>query len=524
MSVTAFVLIITSLVNAYTCENLSTGFYCVDEKTYLWCYGRNDGVTGTCPGTTICKCGKTQYNPCVWTWTEVPDCERKPGDFFDGSSDQPESSEDQSSSELPEQSSSTPPPEQSSSEPPREDSSESSVGPTESSESIDEDSSQTKPDESSSSEDEDHGPKKIVSYFTNWAQYRLSSIDGWACKFMPTNIDPSLVDVINYAFVVFDSTYSVKEYEWNDDQLIPQIVNYRKQFPNLKVFISIGGWNFNFYESTKHLFSEMAEKRENRAKFISSAISFARKYDVDGIDIDWEYPGNEDQGGREVDKESFTLLIKEFREAIESEKLAAGKNKLLLTIASPAGPKNIANMELGKIYKYLDWFNLMTYDFHGAFDGYTGPHTPLYADDGMCIDDAVTKYLEEGVPANMIMMGMAHYGRGWTMPSKDKDVMIFGVNSTGPSKKGVCTGEDGFLAKYELDNVLPTTNIFYDEKSKTMYGYYDDQFFSFDNQQTFKYKTDYLCSKKLGGVMIWSLDQDKDFVNTKFIKSQVESC
>lgn len=77
----------------------------------------------------------------------------------------------------------------------------------------------------------------------------------------------------------------------------------------MKTFISIGGWNFNLYESTKYLFSKMASTKENRAKFIKSAIAFAHKYGFDGIDLDWEYPGWEDQGGSKEDTPNFTLYF-----------------------------------------------------------------------------------------------------------------------------------------------------------------------------------------------------------------------
>ncbi|BFU23045.1 chitinase putative [Entamoeba histolytica] len=507
MSLLALIYLIY-MANAHNCEGLSNGFYCIDNKNYLWCYGRTEGTPGKCIGETVCKCGRTQYNPCVWNFLDLPDCEKKPGDFFEKSPDSSESKHE--SSEIKPDSS--------------ESKHESSEVKPDSSESKHE-SSEIKPDSSESkhesSEPEVSIPKKTVAYYTNWAQYRFNSIDGWTCKYTADNIDPTIVDVINYAFVVFDSTYTLKEYEWNDDQMIPKIVAMKSRNPNLKVLASIGGWNFNFYDSTKHLYSQMAEKQATRATFIKSAMSFARKYNLDGIDIDWEYPANEDQGGRPVDTQSFTLLLKEFREAIDKE-AGNGKSKLLLTIAAPAGPWNIKNIEVSKFHQYIDWINLMTYDLHGSWDAVTGSHTALYATDGISVDDAVTAYLNAGVPSTKIMLGMAHYGRGWTLKSSSDHEM--GSAATGASKSGTCTGENGYLSKYEIDALIPQENIKFDSKSKTMYGYKNDQWFSFDTKETFKYKADYLCKKKLGGVMFWSLDLDKNYVNTKYIKSLIEKC
>ena len=84
------------------------------------------------------------------------------------------------------------------------------------------------------------------------------------------------------------------------------------------------------------------------------------KYDFDGIDIDWEYPGFAEHSGRPKDKENFTLLLKELYEAAK-----AHQPPLLVTIAAPAGPSHMKNMELEGIHNYLDWINIMTYDFHG---------------------------------------------------------------------------------------------------------------------------------------------------------------
>jgi len=90
----------------------------------------------------------------------------------------------------------------------------------------------------------------------------------------------------------------------------------------LKTLISLGGWNFNFNYDTKHIFTTLAASRANRQKFIQSCIQFARKYNFDGIDLDWEYPGDPDQGGRPEDTPNYTLLLAEMRAAINAETYA----------------------------------------------------------------------------------------------------------------------------------------------------------------------------------------------------------
>jgi chitinase len=163
-----------------TCENLSTGFYCVDNKHYLWCHGTESGTKGTCIGGTVCKCGKTVYNPCIWDFQTLPDCEKEPGDFFDPTvpeepeiPDQPIEPDHPDVPDEPNQSEQPDIPEQPS-EPDQPIQPEEPEIPDES----------LQPEEPPKPEEpikptEPKNPKRKVAYYTNWSQYRLNSINGW---------------------------------------------------------------------------------------------------------------------------------------------------------------------------------------------------------------------------------------------------------------------------------------------------------------------------------------------------------
>jgi len=87
--------------------------------------------------------------------------------------------------------------------------------------------------------------------------------------------------------------------------------------PALKIFIAIGGWSFNDPGPTRTAFSDMASTPQNRKTFIDSVMNFLETHALDGIDIDWEYPGADDRGGKPADFENYVTLINSMRAAFD---------------------------------------------------------------------------------------------------------------------------------------------------------------------------------------------------------------
>ncbi|TMS15944.1 Acidic mammalian chitinase [Larimichthys crocea] len=141
---------------------------------------------------------------------------------------------------------------------------------------------------------------------------------------------------------------------------------------NLKTLLSVGGWNFG---STG--FSQMVLSSANRQTFINSVISFLRKYEFDGLDIDWEYPAN--RGGSYQDKQYYSVFLEEMRAAFENEAKQSNKARLLMSAAVSAGKDTIDSAyQIPKLGQSLDMINVMTYDFHGSWDPMTGECSPLF--------------------------------------------------------------------------------------------------------------------------------------------------
>lgn len=133
--------------------------------------------------------------------------------------------------------------------------------------------------------------------------------------------------------------------------------------------MAFGGWN----EGSKN-YSLLVANPEQRGRFVKQVTTFIRKYNFDGLDLDWEYPTQ--RGGRPQDRENFVLFTKELREEFDN-------HGLLLTSAIGAA-KNVIDQayDVRQISRYLDYLHIMCYDYHGSWDKKVGYNAPLRAPEG----------------------------------------------------------------------------------------------------------------------------------------------
>ena len=370
--------------------------------------------------------------------------------------------------------------------------------------------------------------RNVIGYFTSWAVY--------VRDYHVPDIPADKINYINYAFaninpatgtVVLGDSYADIDRWYPGDSWEPgslrgsfrRLQILKEEYPHLKTLISVGGWTWSTY------FSDIALTDESRQLFATSCVDFIQEYGFDGVDLDWEYPVSGGLPGniyRPEDKENYTLLLAELRTQLDQ----AGD--YLLTIAAPASPMNRENYELDQIHQYLDWINVMTYDFHGPWgdpeaDPVTNFNTPLFvpADDPLVepyhssfnLSAVVEGYLAAAVPRAKLNTGLAFYGRGFGVVPDENNGLY--ANYSGPSNAG--TWENGVFDYWDLEQNYIDLNgysAYWHDEAKVPWIYNSNTqiMVSYDSPQSIEEKVNYINSIDLGGVMFWEFSADRQGV------------
>lgn len=314
------------------------------------------------------------------------------------------------------------------------------------------------------------------------------------------SIDAGKLTHINYAFVDVQDSMA-----WLTN-MVTDTVNFRvlnklkEVNPDLKILISIGGWSWSGN------FSDAMLTPESRTKFAKSSVQIVADYELDGVDIDWEYPGQigDNNVFRPEDKQNYTLMFEALRKELDELSEITGKY-YELTTAVGANDKYIEHTEMGKAVKYLDYVNLMTYDFYTSGDS-AGHHSNLCPPEDYEKDASAHKsvrlFLEAGVPAEKLVMGVPFYGRSWIMKSAEKH----GINM--PVEARARGGGYTFI-KDSLVNQKGLVR-YWDENAQAPYLFNSEtnQLVAYDDEESVRLKCEYVLDNNMAGMMFWQYASD----------------
>lgn len=413
--------------------------------------------------------------------------------------------------------------------------------------------------------------KRIVMYYPEWGIY--SGHGQW----MPKDIPWEYITHMNYSFFTIQGAsptigtqvgqHEVKIFDefaaleaeagtgqpWGSEYVgtLGAMRLAKRDYPHVRMMMSVGGW------SQSANFVEAAATPAARKAFSDSAIELMRQYEFDGIDLDWEYPTFErapdkndnpnDQGNPRAtaaDKENFTLLLRDLRAALDVAGAEDGVH-YELTVAVGAGIDKIEQTEVDKYHQYVDFINLMTYDFHGAWETITGHQSQLYGrtDEYNPYDEVVTQYsvdqavkhfMDRGVPSDKLVVGVPYYTRGWKgvqheevvpgLPGLYAEVIpnSFGYGgATGIFDGGVPAGNNPYYYIVETLEKDPAFTKYWDPYAQVPYLYSESkgEFYTYDDPQSIGIKLDYINTNDLGGTIIWeaTCERQGDPVLTKQI-------
>lgn len=338
--------------------------------------------------------------------------------------------------------------------------------------------------------------------------YYKETATGFRCPGIP-EMTPDRIPHQYYTHLVYCFSPGVNTQTWTlenaDEKEVLRYTlfnNLKDHHPGLKTMMSLGG----DLASTAPM-SRMAANDTGRRIYVKHVIEFVQKHGFDGIDVDWEYPGDVARGGSVEDDVSFVKFVKDLREATKR----AG---LILSVALPGGSFWGKWYRVSEVADYVDWFNIMAYNVLGVWDDVTNCSSPLenpLNPDHESIVNAVN-YFTKNVSPSKFNLGVSLWGIVYKLKSPSHNVGIGTPSYLGPeANAGWCTKQKGYLAYFEITQILEKERSIVKEDTKQVCKYftYDgDQWVAYDDVDTYTKKIDFAVKRGLGGVSVWGVDAD----------------
>ncbi|WP_307396674.1 glycoside hydrolase family 18 protein [Paenibacillus anaericanus] len=357
----------------------------------------------------------------------------------------------------------------------------------------------------------------IYYYDLNYSDKKITSvyIPVWK-DFKDLNLDDKNIDIAILAFAKINKTDVYFDVDPIKNEEIKQ--NIKKLQTNNKktsFILGVGGYKADGFSD--------ASMDGNRYLFTESMITMVKELDLDGIDIDWEYPAFDSWDttkARPEDTKNFTNLMKELKEKLD--RLPRKNKNYYLTFAAGNEDWYFKNVEVNKVEKYVDFINVMSYDLTGAWSDTTGYNSNLFIDKNKksrtSVDRIINLYLVRNVDPKKLLLGIPAYSYAWENVKSDTNkVSAFSLG------KPIDINKVDLNYKTIKENYLNQDGFerYFDDTAKAAYLYNGDTFITYEDPEALKAKVKYIKDKKLAGVMVWEYSQDSDDGIVKYLSDNL---
>ncbi|KAJ2791874.1 hypothetical protein GGI18_000828 [Coemansia linderi] len=358
----------------------------------------------------------------------------------------------------------------------------------------------------------------VLGYYPSWKRSKMDGVD--FAKYTHINIA--------FGIPLQDGTFS-----FEDQWALPQILN-QVHSGGAKALLSVGGWTGSNY------FSDILKSDSTRNTMLTSMVDYVKANNLDGIDIDWEYPGRQGNTCNVYDAQNDTPNFLRFLQDLRSKFDASfGPGNKLITLAVRVQPFDVygsPSSDVSAFAKVVDFANIMAYDINGPWMSDTGPNAPFNYEAGkgtpLSLVSAIDAWTGAGWPAKQLVAGLGFYGRS-TVAQQDMSRDM--KNQYQPQSHDVPLGDSEDAPWYDAcarstsasgtwqwkslrgQGVLSSTNAAaapwirqWDGVTQTpwLFNPTTKIFLSYDDPDSIRIKSDYAASRGLGGVMIWSVNMD----------------
>lgn len=238
----------------------------------------------------------------------------------------------------------------------------------------------------------------VAGYYPDWSVW----------TFPPSQLDFNRLDVVDFAFAIVNAQYGLEFTQYNSEDTLNWLVSVAHA-KGKKVRLSIGGWTGSVY------FSPAVATARNRQVLAQAILAMYQKFNLDGIDLDWEYPGVKGADNNIVtsdDSANYLIFLRLLRKTLPPTAILSAATQ----VWPFAGPTGAPLSDVSEFAKLLDWVMIMNYDIWGSSSTTPGPNAPLSDGCGNSAQPlanayaAVSSWTTAGMPAKQIVLGLPAYG------------------------------------------------------------------------------------------------------------------